>query len=87
MKAGSAPALSKLYFIDQKEIIAISKVKLFGMEIGNKLNFNHHINSICLKPTQGLNKTKMSLKFPEKKSASKYFCIVDQYLINSFLTL
>ena len=33
--------------IDQKEIKAVSKVKLLGIEIDDKLNFNHHINNIC----------------------------------------
>ena len=33
--------------IDQKEIKAVSKVKFLGVQIDNKLNFNHHINNIC----------------------------------------
>ena len=33
--------------IDQKEIKAVSKVKLLGVQIDNNLNFNHHINNIC----------------------------------------
>ena len=33
--------------IDQKEIKAVSKVKLLGLEIDDELNFNHHINNIC----------------------------------------
>ena len=33
--------------INQKEFIAVSKVKLVGIEIDYKLKFNHHINNIC----------------------------------------
>ena len=33
--------------INQKEIKAVAKVKLLDIEIDDKLNFNHHINSIC----------------------------------------
>ena len=33
--------------IDHKEVKAVSKVKLLGIETDGKLNFNHHINSIC----------------------------------------
>ena len=32
---------------NQKETKAVSKVKLVGIEISDKLNFNHHINNIC----------------------------------------
>ena len=30
-----------------KEIKAVSKVKILGIEIDGKLNFNHHFNNIC----------------------------------------
>ena len=33
--------------IDQKEIKAVSKVKLLGNETDDKLNFDHHMNNIC----------------------------------------
>ena len=41
--------------IDQKEIKAVSKVKLLGIEIDDKLNFNHHINKICESATNPFN--------------------------------
>ena len=33
--------------IGSKEIKAASQVKLLGVEMDNKLNFEHHINCIC----------------------------------------
>ena len=33
--------------MDWKEIKAVSKVKILGIEIDGKLNFNHHFNNIC----------------------------------------
>ena len=33
--------------IDQKEIKTVSKVKPFGIEIDDELNFNQDINNIC----------------------------------------
>ena len=41
--------------IDQKEIKVVSKVKLLGTEIDDKLNFNHHINNICKSASNQLN--------------------------------
>ena len=41
--------------IDQKEIKAVSKVRLLGIKIDNKLNFNHHINNICKYASNQLN--------------------------------
>ena len=41
--------------IDQKEIKAVSKVKLLGIEIDDKLNFNHNINNICKSASNQLN--------------------------------
>ena len=41
--------------IDQKEIKAVSKVKLLRIEIDDKLNFNHHINNICKSASNQLN--------------------------------
>ena len=46
---------NQLINIDQKEIKAVSKVKLLGIEIDDKLNFNHHINSICKFASNQLN--------------------------------
>ena len=41
--------------IDQKEIKAVSKVKLLGIEIDDKLNFNHHVHNICKSASNQLN--------------------------------
>ena len=41
--------------IDQKEIKAVSKAKLLGIAIDDKLNFNHHINNICKSASNQLN--------------------------------
>ena len=56
--------------IDQKEIKVASKVKLLGIEVGDKLNFNCHINSICKSVSNQLNALiglKYLLRFKEKK--------------------
>ena len=56
--------------IDQKEIKAVSKVKLLGIEIDDKLNFNHHINNICKSASNQLNaliRLKHLLGFEERK--------------------
>ena len=48
---------------DQKEIIkVVLKVKLLGIEIDDKLNFNHHINNICKSTSNQLN-TLIRLKY------------------------
>ena len=36
---------NKTININQKEIKAVAKVKLLGMEIDDELNFNHHIST------------------------------------------
>ena len=41
--------------IGQKEITGVLKVKLLGIEIDGKLNFNHHINNICKSASNQLN--------------------------------
>ena len=41
--------------IVQKEIKAVSKVKPLGIEIDDKLNFNHHINNIGKSASNQLN--------------------------------
>ena len=56
--------------IDQKEIRAVSKVKLLGIEIDAKLNFNHHINKICKSASNQRNaliRLKHLLGFEERK--------------------
>ena len=41
--------------IYQEEIKAVSKVKLLGIEIDDKLHFNHHINNTCKSASNQLN--------------------------------
>ena len=57
--------------IDQKEVKAASKVKLLGIELDDKLNFNYHLKNIC-KPASKQLKTLIRLKhlliFAEKKT-------------------
>ena len=49
--------------IDQKEIKAVSKVKLLGIKIDDKLNLNHHIFNICKSDSnQRFNKIKTSIR-------------------------
>ena len=65
--------------IDQKEIKAVSKVRLLGIEIDDKLYFNHHINNICKSASNQLNaliRLKHLLGFEERK-----------VLINTFVML
>ena len=61
---------------DQKEIKAVSKVKLLGIEIDDKLNFNHHINSICKSASNQLSALKILkhlLGFEERKELVNTF--------------
>ena len=44
--------------IDQKEIKVASKVKPLGIDIDDKLVFNHYINNICKFVSNQLNETK-----------------------------
>ena len=46
---------NRIINIDQKEIKAISKVQLVGIETGDKLNFNRHIKNICKSASNQLN--------------------------------
>ena len=53
---------------NQKYIKAVSKVKLLGTGIDDKLNFNHHINSICKSvKLNALVRLKHLLGFEERK--------------------
>ena len=64
--------------IYQKEIKAVSKVKLLGIETGDKLNFNHHINNICKSASNQLNaliRLKHLLGFEERKVLINTFVI------------
>ena len=66
--------------IEQKEIKAVSKVKLLGIEIDEKLDFNRHISNICKAASNQLKaliRLKHLLGFEKrKKVASKYLCNV-----------
>ena len=56
--------------IDKKELEAVSKVKLSGVEIEDKPNFNQHINNICKFVSNQLNafiRLKHLLGFAERK--------------------
>ena len=67
--------------INQKEIKAVAKVKLLGIEIDGKLNFNHHINNICKSASNQLNaliRLKHLLGFKEIK------VLVNTFVISNF---
>ena len=67
--------------IDQKEIKAVSKVKILGIEIDGKLNFNHHINNIFKSASNQLNaliRLKHLLGFEERK------VLVNNFLMSNF---
>ena len=67
--------------INQKEIKAVVKVKLLGIEIDGKLNFNHHINNICKSASNQLNaliRLKHLLGFKEKK------VLVNAFVMSNF---
>ena len=61
---------NQIISIDQKEIKTLSKVKLLGIEIDEKINFNHHINKICKTASNQLNaliRLEHLLGFEERK--------------------
>ena len=67
--------------INQKEIKAVAKVKLLGIEIHDKLNFNHHINNICKSASNQLNaltRLKHLLGFKERK------VLVNTFVMSNF---
>ena len=67
--------------IDQKELKAVLKVKLLGIDIDDKLNFNHHINNICKSASNQLNaliRLKYLLGFEERK------VLVNTFIISNF---
>ena len=62
--------------INLKEIKAVSKVKLLGIELDDKLIFNQYTNSICKSASDQLNaliRLKCFLRFEERKVL--YVCI------------
>ena len=46
---------NEIFKIGSKEIKVASQVKLLGVEIDNKLNFEQHINRICKSAANDLN--------------------------------
>ena len=72
---------NKIINIDQKEIKALLKVKLLGIEIDGKPNFNHRINSICKSASNQLNalmRLKHLLGFEERK------VLVNTFVMSNF---
>ena len=68
---------NEIFKIGSKEIKVTSQVKLLGVEIDNKLNFEQHINRICKSAANQLNaviRLKRFSGFPERKA-----------LVNSFV--
>ena len=67
--------------ISQKEIKVAAKVKLQGIEIDGRLNFNHHITHICKSASNQLNaliRLKHLLGFKEIK------VLVNTFVISNF---
>ena len=72
---------NEIFKIGSKEIKVVSQVKLLGIEIDNKLNFEHHINYTCKLPTNQLNaliRLKRFLVFQERK------VLVNSFIISNF---
>ena len=72
---------NRIININQKEIKAVAKVKLLGIEIDDKLNFNHHINNICKSASNQLNaliRLKHQLGFKERK------VLVNTFVMSNF---
>ena len=68
---------NEIFKIGSKEIKVTSQVKLLGVEIDNKLNFEQHINRICKSATNQLNaviRLKRFLGFQERKALVNSFC-------------
>ena len=72
---------NEIFKIGSKEIEATSQVKLLGVEIDNKLNFEQHINHICKSAANQLNaliKLKRFLGFQERKA------LVNSFVLSNF---
>ena len=69
MEYVSAYIYFKQRILEIKDIKAVLKVKLFGIEIDGNLKFNHHINNICKSASSQLNaliRLKHLLEFEER---------------------
>ena len=67
--------------IDQKNIKTLSSVKLLGVHIDDKLNFNQHITKICRPAANQLHaliRLRMFLNFEEKKM------LIESYFYSNF---
>ena len=67
--------------IDNQQIKAVSSVKLLGVQLDDKLNFDSHISSICKSAANQLNaliRLKDFLGFQEKK------VLINSYIISNF---
>ena len=67
--------------IDQKNVKTSSSVKLLGVHIDDKLNFNLHISKICKSAANQLHtliRLQMFLNFEEKKT------LINSYFYSSF---
>ena len=72
---------NKIFKIGSKEIKVASQVKLLGVEIDNKLNFEQHINHICKSAANQLNaliRLKRFLGFQERKA------LVNSFVLSNF---
>ena len=69
---------NEIFKIGSKEIKVTSQLKLFGIEIDNKLNFAQHINRICKSAANELDaliKLKRFLGFQERKALLNSFVL------------
>ena len=72
MEYVSAYIYFKQSILEIKDIKAVLKVKLFGIEIDGNLKFNYHINNICKSASNQLNaliRSKHLLEFEETNVA------------------
>ena len=72
---------NRIISINQKEIKAVAKVKILGIEIRDKLNFNQHIKNNCKSASNQLNaliRLKHLLGFKEKK------VLVNAFVMSNF---
>ena len=72
---------NRIISINQKKIKAVAKVKILGIEIRDKLNFNHHIKSNCKSASDQLNaliRLKHLLGFKGKK------VLVNAFVMSNF---
>ena len=65
---------NRIININQKEIKAVAKVKLLGIEINDKVNFNFHIKNICKSASNHHNAlTRTSIRIQGKRGANNTF--------------